>query len=97
MDGPLTWCSLYCTASLLIQSSLDCQTPPNKSSPSITHKGDCLKADEEGERFDAGAEANWATRKHRSFMIHAVAAAAARANYRAAAAESESKAPPPIQ
>ena len=22
--------------------------------PYITHKGDCLKADEEGERFDAG-------------------------------------------
>ena len=55
----------------------------------ITHKGDCLKADEEGERFDAGAEATWATRKHRCFMIHAVAAAAARANYRAAAAESK--------
>ena len=55
----------------------------------ITHKGDCLKADEEGERFDAGAEATWATRKHRSFMIHAVAAAAARATYRAAAAESK--------
>ena len=36
----------------------------------ITHKGDCLKADEEGERFDAGAEATWATRKHRSFMIN---------------------------
>ena len=35
-------------------------------------------ADEEGERFDTGAEASWATRKHRSFMIHAVAAAAAR-------------------
>ena len=34
---------------------------------------------EEGERFDAGAEASWATRKHRSFMIHAVASAAARA------------------
>ena len=47
----------------------------------ITHKGDCLKADEEGERFDAGAEATWATRKHRSFMIHTVAAAAARATY----------------
>ena len=31
--------------------------------PIITHKGDCLKADEEGERFDAGAEATWATRK----------------------------------
>ena len=46
-------------------------------------------ADEEGERFDAGAEATWATRKHRCFMIHAVAAAAARANYRAAAAESK--------
>ena len=57
--------------------------------PHITHKGDCLKADEEGERFDAGAEATWATRKHRCFMIHAVAAAAARANYRAAAAESK--------
>ena len=55
----------------------------------ITHKGDCLKADEEGERFDAGAEATWATRKHRSFMIHTVAAAAARATYRAAAAESK--------
>ena len=42
-------------------------------------KGDCLKADEKGDRFDTGAEATWATRKHRSFMIHAVAAAAARA------------------
>ena len=52
-------------------------------------KGDCLKADEEGERFDAGAEATWATRKHHSFMIHTVAAAAARATYRAAAAESK--------
>ena len=57
--------------------------------PHITHKGDCLKADEEGDRFDAGAEATWATRKHHSFMIHTVAAAAARANYRAAAAESK--------
>ena len=37
----------------------------------VTHKGDNLKADEEGERFDAGAEATWATRKHRSFMIYA--------------------------
>ena len=46
-------------------------------------------ADEEGERFDAGAEASWATRKHRSFMIHAVAAAAARATCRAVVAESK--------
>ena len=53
----------------------------------IAHKGDNLKADEEGERFDAGAEATWATRKHRTFMIHAVAAAAARATCRALVAE----------
>ena len=38
-------------------------------------------------KFDAGAEASWATRKHRSFMIHAVAAAAARATCRAVVAE----------
>ena len=55
----------------------------------IAHKGDNLKADEEGERFDAGAEATWATRKHRTFMIHAVAAAAARATCRALVAESK--------
>ena len=35
------------------------------------------------------AEATWVTSKHRSFVIHAVAAAAARATYRAAAAESK--------
>ena len=57
--------------------------------PLITHKGDNLMADEEDERFDAGAEASWATRKHRSFMIHAVAAAAARATCRAVVAESK--------
>ena len=55
----------------------------------ITHKGDCLKADEEGERVDAGAKATWATRKHLSFMIHTAATAAARTTYRAAAAESK--------
>ena len=55
----------------------------------IAHKGDNLKADEEGERFDAGAEATWATRKHSTFMIHAVAAAAARATCRALVAESK--------
>ena len=57
--------------------------------PHITHKGDCLKADEEGERFDAGAKATWATRKHHSFMIHAVAATAVRANYCAAVSKSK--------
>ena len=53
--------------------------------PAITHKGDALMADEEGDRFDAGAEGTWATRKHRSFLIHSVAAAAARALFRAVA------------
>ena len=50
-------------------------------------------ADEEGERFDAGAEASWATRKHRSFMIHAVAAAAARATCRAVVAAESKRRP----
>jgi hypothetical protein len=54
----------------------------------ITHKGDALMADEEGERFDAGTEGTWATRKHRSFLIHSVAAAAARALFSAVAIES---------
>lgn len=64
--------------------------------PFITYKGDCLRAGEEGERFDASAEATWITRKHRSFTIHAFTAAAARATcrathatYRTAAAESK--------
>ena len=37
---------------------------------------------------DAGIEGTWATRKHRSFLIHAVAAAAARALFSALASES---------
>ena len=57
----------------------------------ITHKGDALKADEEGDRFDAGIEGSWATRKHRSFLIHAVAAAAARALFSALASESRNR------
>ena len=57
----------------------------------ITHKGDALKADEEGDRFDAGIEGTWATRKHRSFLIHAVAAAAARALFSALASESRNR------
>ena len=55
-------------------------------------------ADEEGDRFDAGAEGTWATRKHRSFLIHSVAAAAARALFRAVATESTNRRisrPPP--
>ena len=58
---------------------------------SITHKGDALKADEEGDRFDAGTEGTWATRKHRSFLIHSVAAAAARALFSALATESRNR------
>ena len=57
----------------------------------ITHKGDALKADEEGDRFDAGTEGTWATRKHRTFLIHSVAAAAARALFRALATESRNR------
>ena len=57
----------------------------------ITHKGDALKADEEGDRFDAGTEGTWATRKHRSFLIHSVAAAAARALFSALATESRNR------
>ena len=57
----------------------------------ITHKGDALKADEEGDRFDAGTEGTWATRKHRSFLIHSVAAAAARALFSALATESKNR------
>ena len=43
------------------------------------------------ERFDAGTEGTWATRKHRSFLIHAVAAAAARALFSALATESRNR------
>ena len=57
----------------------------------ITHKGDALKADEEGDRFDAGTEGTWATRKHRTFLIHSVAAAAARALFSALATESRNR------
>ena len=57
----------------------------------ITHKGDALAADEEGDRFDAGTEGTWATLKHRSFLIHSVAAAAARALFRALASESRNR------
>ena len=59
----------------------------------ITHKGDALMADEEGDRFDAGTEGTWATRKHRSFLIHSVAAAAARALFSALATESRNRRP----
>ena len=59
----------------------------------ITHKGDALKADEEGDRFDAGTEGIWATRKHRTFLIHSVAAAAARALFSALATESRNRRP----
>ena len=34
------------------------------------------------DRFDAGTEGTWATRKHRSFLIHSVAAAAAHALFK---------------
>ena len=63
-------------------------TSAKKILRAITHKGDALKADEEGDRFDAGTEGSWATRKHRSFLIHAVAAAATRALFSALASES---------
>ena len=49
----------------------------------IQHKGDALEHDEEGERFDGGAAATWATRSHRAFLTHSLAAAAAKATHRA--------------
>ena len=43
------------------------------------------------DRFDAGTEGTWATRKHRSFLIHSVAAATARALFSALATESRNR------
>jgi hypothetical protein len=45
-----------------------------------------LITDETGERFDGGVAASWATRSHRMFTAHSVAAAT-RAVYRAASRE----------
>ena len=47
----------------------------------IMHKGDSLRRDEPGERFDGGAAATWATRSHRVFTVHSVVAAAARVTF----------------
>ena len=64
-----------------------CSTAPTVLSLQIAHalkvppSGDARSADEEG---DAGAEGARATRKHRSFYVHAVAAAATRSLRRAA-------------
>ena len=61
----------------------------------ILHEGDSLEPDEEGERFDGGAAATWATRSHRAFLTHSVAVAAAKAAYRAVVRETDRRAQQP--
>ena len=58
----------------------------------ITHTGDELAVNEPGDRFDGGTAASWATRTHRSFTVHTVAVAAARAVLRAVQFDSNRKA-----
>ena len=50
-----------------------------------------MNADPARDRCDAGTEGTWATRTHRSFLIHSVAAAAARALFSALATESRNR------
>ena len=49
----------------------------------ITHPGDELDADQEGERFFADGQ-SWATATHRAFTVHSLAASMCRAAYHAA-------------